>query len=84
MKRVWLSAALVVALAGCAQLRGISGKLSDIGGRNENKSASVPENTIPSDHVKANNIPAVEKNLPRGLVGDTVDQVHGGDVIPPQ
>lgn len=84
MKRLWLCGALVVALAGCAQLRGISGKLSDIGGSNDNKSASVPDRGIAADRVSANNIPAVEKSLPRGLVGDTTNQVHGGDVIPPQ
>ncbi len=84
MKRLWLCGALIVALTGCAQLRGLSGKLSDIGGNSENKSASVPEKATPSDHVSANNIPAVEKYLPHGLPGDTVNQVHGGDVIAPQ
>lgn len=86
-------ALLAICLTGCNTLRRITGAYEDVAAANADR-AEARKNRLPegvrrqnaeaNGRVLADDVRAASKRLPSTLVGDSDNQVHGGDPIPPQ
>ncbi len=94
-----LALAVTTALGGCSVFRKGAGEYEKAAAKNEagqlilpnaptedrvTTDASSTAAAVPTTATQVTNIEQAAKNLPRGLAGDTANQQHIGEPIPPR